>query len=39
MQIDLGWATIAGQDVPAMFKANPGRYELWHIKTCLASVS
>ena len=32
MQIDLGWATIAGQDVPAMFKANPGRYELWHIK-------
>jgi sugar phosphate isomerase/epimerase len=32
MQLDLGWATIAGQDIPAMFKANPGRYELWHIK-------
>ena len=32
MQLDLGWATIAGQDIPAMFRANPGRYELWHIK-------
>ena len=32
MQLDLGWATIAGQDISAMFKANPGRYELWHIK-------
>ncbi len=32
MQLDLGWATIAGRDVPAMFRANPGRYELWHIK-------
>jgi len=32
MQLDIGWATIAGQDVPAMFRANPGRYELWHIK-------
>jgi sugar phosphate isomerase/epimerase len=32
MQLDLGWATIAGQNIPAMFRANPGRYELWHIK-------
>lgn len=32
MQLDLGWATIAGQDIAAMFRANPGRYELWHIK-------
>jgi sugar phosphate isomerase/epimerase len=32
MQLDLGWATIAGQDIPAMFKKNPGRFELWHIK-------
>ena len=32
MQLDLGWATIAGQDIPAMFRANPGRYELWHVK-------
>ena len=32
MQLDLGWATISGQDIAAMFRKNPGRYELWHIK-------
>lgn len=32
MQLDIGWAYIAGQDVLAMFKKNPGRYELWHVK-------
>jgi sugar phosphate isomerase/epimerase len=32
MQIDIGWAYMAGQDVLAMFKKNPGRYELWHVK-------
>jgi sugar phosphate isomerase/epimerase len=32
MQIDVGWAYIAGKDPIEMFKKNPGRYELWHIK-------
>lgn len=32
MQLDLGWATIAGQDIVGMFKKHPGRFELWHIK-------
>ena len=32
MQIDIGWAYMAGQDVLAMFKKSPGRYELWHVK-------
>jgi sugar phosphate isomerase/epimerase len=32
MQLDIGWATIAGQDVLGMFKKYPGRFELWHIK-------
>jgi sugar phosphate isomerase/epimerase len=32
MQLDIGWATIAGQDVVGMFKKHPGRFELWHIK-------
>jgi sugar phosphate isomerase/epimerase len=32
MQLDIGWAYIAGQDPIAMFRKNPGRYELWHIK-------
>jgi sugar phosphate isomerase/epimerase len=32
MQIDIGWAIQGGQDPIAMFKKNPGRYELWHVK-------
>jgi sugar phosphate isomerase/epimerase len=32
MQLDIGWAYIAGQDAIEMFKKNPGRYELWHVK-------
>lgn len=32
MQLDIGWACIAGMDPVAMFRKNPGRYELWHIK-------
>jgi sugar phosphate isomerase/epimerase len=32
MQIDIGWACVAGQNVLEMFKINPGRYELWHVK-------
>jgi sugar phosphate isomerase/epimerase len=32
MQLDLGWAFIAGVDPIALFKAHPGRFELWHIK-------
>jgi sugar phosphate isomerase/epimerase len=32
MQLDIGWAYIAGQDALEMFKKNPGRYELWHVK-------
>lgn len=32
MQLDVGWAYMGGQDVIAMFKKNPGRYELWHVK-------
>jgi len=32
MQIDLGWTYIAGVDPIALFKAHPGRFELWHVK-------
>ena len=32
MQMDIGWAVQAGQDPLAMFRKNPGRYELWHVK-------
>jgi sugar phosphate isomerase/epimerase len=32
MELDLGWATVAGQDPVELFKKNPGRYPLWHVK-------
>jgi sugar phosphate isomerase/epimerase len=32
MQLDIGWAYVGGQDAIEMFKKNPGRYELWHVK-------
>jgi sugar phosphate isomerase/epimerase len=32
MQLDIGWAYMGGQDVIGMFRKNPGRYELWHVK-------
>jgi len=32
MEIDLFWATKAGQDPIAMFKKYPGRFQLFHLK-------
>jgi sugar phosphate isomerase/epimerase len=32
MELDLYWATKAGQDPVAMFKQHPGRFPLWHVK-------
>ncbi|RZK32324.1 MAG: sugar phosphate isomerase/epimerase [Hymenobacter sp.] len=32
MELDLYWATKAGHDPLALFKANPGRFPLWHVK-------
>jgi sugar phosphate isomerase/epimerase len=32
MQLDIAWAIIAGQDIINLFKKNPGRFELWHMK-------
>jgi sugar phosphate isomerase/epimerase len=31
-ELDLLWATFAGQDPVAMFQRHPGRYPLWHVK-------
>jgi len=36
MELDLGWATVAGQDPVELFKKNPGRYPLWHVKDMTA---
>jgi Xylose isomerase-like TIM barrel len=32
MELDLGWATVAGQDPVELFSKNPGRFPLWHVK-------
>lgn len=32
MQLDVGWAYVAGVNVFDLFKKAPGRFELWHIK-------
>lgn len=32
MEIDLGWATVAGADPIGLFNKNPGRFPLWHVK-------
>jgi sugar phosphate isomerase/epimerase len=31
-ELDLLWATVAGQDPVAMFQKSPGRFPLWHVK-------
>jgi sugar phosphate isomerase/epimerase len=32
MELDLCWATKAGMDPVELFKKNPGRFQLWHVK-------
>lgn len=32
MELDLYWAAFAGKDPVELFKKDPGRYPLWHIK-------
>ncbi len=32
MQLDVGWASVAGQNILEMFQKHPGRFELWHVK-------
>lgn len=32
MELDLAWATRAGQDPVALFASHPGRFPLWHVK-------
>jgi sugar phosphate isomerase/epimerase len=32
LQLDMCWASISLQDIPALFKKYPARFELWHVK-------
>lgn len=36
MQLDIGWASVAGEDILAMFQKHPGRFVLWHVKDAMA---
>jgi sugar phosphate isomerase/epimerase len=43
-QMDIGWASVAGQDPIQLFQKHPGRFALWHVKDvaglkCLPPVS
>lgn len=39
MELDLAWATKAGKDPVALFRQNPGRFHLWHVKDLDATYS
>lgn len=32
LELDLYWSTFMKQDLPALFKKQPGRFHLWHLK-------
>ncbi|GAB3552747.1 sugar phosphate isomerase/epimerase family protein [Spirosoma fluminis] len=38
MELDLAWATKAGKDPVELFKGQPGRFPLWHIKDIKADM-
>jgi sugar phosphate isomerase/epimerase len=37
MELDLGWATVAGVDPVELFSKNPGRFPLWHVKDIISA--
>jgi sugar phosphate isomerase/epimerase len=32
MELDIGWAAVAGQSALDLFRRSPGRFEVWHVK-------
>jgi sugar phosphate isomerase/epimerase len=32
LELDIGWATVAGQNALELFAKHPGRFPLWHVK-------
>jgi sugar phosphate isomerase/epimerase len=32
MELDIGWAAVAGESAVELFKRSPGRFEVWHVK-------
>ena len=38
-ELDLFWAALTGKDIPALFKANPGRFKMCHVKDLAGDAS
>jgi len=32
LELDIGWATVAGENALNLFRRAPGRFEVWHVK-------
>jgi sugar phosphate isomerase/epimerase len=32
MELDIGWAAVAGESALDLFRRSPGRFEVWHVK-------
>ena len=32
LELDIGWASVAGQNPLELIRKNPGRFEVWHVK-------
>ena len=32
LELDIGWASVAGQNALELFRSAPGRFEVWHVK-------
>jgi sugar phosphate isomerase/epimerase len=32
MELDIGWASVAGENAIDLFRRSPGRFEVWHVK-------
>ena len=38
-ELDLFWAALAGTDIPALFRAHPGRFKMCHVKDLAGDAS
>jgi sugar phosphate isomerase/epimerase len=39
LELDIGWATVAGENVLDLFGRAPGRFEVWHVKDVVGLAS
>jgi sugar phosphate isomerase/epimerase len=39
LELDIGWATVAGENAIELFKRAPGRFEVWHVKDVVGLAS